>query len=386
MLGGGSGKLTLPNAQLTGANALQVRNEGTVELLGDNTYTGTTEILKKVSSSSPTTLVVDDLTNGGTASSIGSATSDASNLVIQGSTLKYIGTGDSTNRLFTIGTAGATIDSSGTGAVVFSNPGQLGRHDAGNRLGLLDDFSGNPDEITQVADTSDIVVGMPVSDPFPGGVFTQAPCNPDGSNCIPAGTVVTGVSVDGHTIGLSNSFPAIFKPNTTIVFGTVPRTLTLDGTNTNNNTLASVVSNSAAGGVVGITKKGTGKWALTGANTYTGDTTVEAGILSMNNAFLADTSAVRVSTGGILDLNFGGSDIVGSLFLNGAAQANGLWGSLASSATFKSPLFTGNGLLNVGGTPLGALAAVPEPNALILAAMATLGLAGFRRRSPLALC
>ncbi|TWU27752.1 beta strand repeat-containing protein [Bythopirellula polymerisocia] len=406
-LGGGVGTLTLPNAQLSGGNSLIVKNGGTVQLLGDNTFTGSTTILTKYSSTrqeqaaadtdstnvakavfydrfvSPT-LVVDHLANGNSPSSIGSASNVASNLLIQGSTLKYVGNGDTTDRLFTIGTGGATINASGTGAVVFSNTGALGRADAASRTGSL--ISTFPTSILGVVEVTDIVAGMPVSDPSPGGIVIDPQCNPDGSNCIPAGTVVTGVSDDGKQITLSNGIATTFKPNTTIVFGTTPRTLTLDGLNSGNNTIASVISNSAAGGIVGITKKGTGKWLLTGANTYTGDTSVEAGILSMNNAFLADSSAVRISTGGILDLNFGGSDIVGSLFLNGAAQANGLWGSLASSATFKSPLFTGNGLLNVGGTPLGALAAVPEPNALILAAMATLGLAGFRRRSPLALC
>ncbi len=406
-LGGGTGTLTLPNAQLTGANSLEVRNGGTVELLGDNTYTGKTTIITKYTAShqeqaqadssnvnratglfydrlvSPT-LVVDDLANGGVASSIGSATSDAANLFIQGSTLKYVGTGDSTNRLFTIGTGGATLNSSGTGAVIFSNTGVLGRDDAESRLGSLDDFSGQPNEITNVADTSDIIIGMPVSDPSPGGVFTQPPCNPDGSNCIPAGTVVTGISEDGTTIGISNSFPFIFKPNTNIVFGTVPRTLTLDGTNANDNTLASVISNSAAGGIVGVTKKGSGKWVLTGSNTYTGDTTVEAGILSMNNAFLANTSTVRMNGTGVLDLNFAGSDIVNRLFFNGAQQANGTWGRIGHpTAMFTSAFFTGNGLLNVGGGPLGALASVPEPSALMLSAIATLCLTGLRRKSQL---
>src|SRR5690606_15008194 len=90
-LGGGTGKLTLPNAQLTGANSLEVRNGGTVELLGDNTYTGPTTVLTKFSNTNDSvaaadsnnpnlsdgtlyfrqvapTLVVDKLSNGGAPS------------------------------------------------------------------------------------------------------------------------------------------------------------------------------------------------------------------------------------------------------------------------------------------------------------------------------
>ena len=50
-----------------------------------------------------TTLTVTNLANGGVASSIGSSSNAASNLVIQGATLKYAGGAASTDRLFTVG-------------------------------------------------------------------------------------------------------------------------------------------------------------------------------------------------------------------------------------------------------------------------------------------
>ena len=58
--------------------------------------------------------------------------------------------------------------------------------------------------------------------------------------------------------------------------------MTLTGTNTGNNTLASVVPNASDGGVVGVTKSGAGKWVLTGNNTYTGATNVDEGTLLIN--------------------------------------------------------------------------------------------------------
>lgn len=442
-LGGGTGTLTLPNAQLSGSNSVEIRNGGTVELLGNNTYTGSTTIVTKYTSSNEEraaanssngnifdrealedflggtferesteslfydrfvapTLVVDDLANGGSASGIGAASSDAANLLIQGSTLKYVGAGDTTNRLFTIGTGGATLDSSGIGAVVFSNTGALGRDDAEDKTGSINNFAnlaGRPKQdgvvyIATTEDTSDIVVGMSVSDPDAGNVFgSGGTCDPDGSNCIPDNVVVTGVSDEGFTIGLSEGFgfigededpvaAEIAKLDTRIVFGTVERTLTLAGSNADNNELASVIGDSPMGGVVAVEKTGAGKWILSGANTYTGDTTVGEGILSLTSAFLDDDAAVNIDTGGILDLDTSGAtDVVESLLLNGTEQEAGLWGAIGNgAATFTTALITGSGLLNVGGAALANLTSVPEPSTLVLAGLAVMGMGGRRRK------
>lgn len=374
-LGGGSGKLTLPNAQLSGTNAVVIRNGGSVELLGDNTYTGPTTVMGRPED---VTLIVDDLADGGAASSIGAASSDAENLYIQGSTFRYEGSGDSTDRLFTIGTLGATIESSGTGPLVFSNPGLLGRDDAEPRSGTLDDFTGNPDVITEIADTSDIVAGMAVSDPDSGGTFTQPPCEPGGANCIPAGTVVTGVS--SNSVGLSNSFPFILKENTTIVFGTVERTLTLSGDNAGDNVLASIISDSPLGGVVAVEKTGTGRWILSGSNAYTGDTTVEDGVLSITSAFLDADADVHVNGAGVLELDFAGENAIAGLFFDGVEQASGTWGAPGNGlADFTSSFLSGAGLLNVAAAAVGATVAVPEPSTWMLAALASLTLFRSRR-------
>jgi fibronectin-binding autotransporter adhesin len=358
-LGGGSGTLTLPNAQLTGGNKLEVRNGGTVQLLGDNTYTGSTTILTKYTTTSeamaavdssnnnlsvgPTyykqvapILVVDKLSNGGAASGIGSATSDAANLFIQGSTLKYVGAGDSTDRLFTIGTGGATIDASGTGAVVFANAGALGRDEAEDRNGTLDDFTRDPTSIYDVADTSDVVVGMTVTDPDPGG--QGAP--PLGPPLIPAGATVGGISDDGRTIGISASYGFRLKSNTRIVFGTTPRTLTLAGASTANNTLASAISNSTKGGVVNLEKTGDGAWVVSGTNAYTGTTTVADGTLLVNGAHTGG-GAYTVAAGATLG---GTGSTSGALSVSGVVNPG-----TAGAGTLT---VTGNGTFNSGSTAL----------------------------------
>ncbi len=101
----------------------------------------------------------------------------------------------------------------------------------------------------------------------------------------------------------------------------------------------------------GLTKAGAGTLALGGLNSYTGDTIVQAGTLRLGNASLADSSAVYLSNGTLLDLNFSGTDYVRKLFFNGAAQPDGTWGSIGSGAQYTSPFLIGAGKLNVTTIP-----------------------------------
>jgi fibronectin-binding autotransporter adhesin len=458
-LGGGQGTLTLPNAQLTTATrSLSVRNGGTVRLLGANTYEQFTIIEGKYSATlqsaensiagdtgqylSPV-LEVNTLANGGVNSSIGKSTNGASNLVIQGGTLRYVGTGSTTDRLFTIGTHGATIESSGTGAVVFSNVGSAVAADVGAVTGTLDDLNGNPNVATNVSNSRDIVIGMTVSDPeIADGPndFTQPPCGPNGENCIPAvdgegdPVVVTGVSDNGKEFGFSASIPFITKENTGLVFGTVARALTLGGNNTGANIMSPVIANSAQGSVVGITKAGTGTWYLEGNNTNTGPTLVEAGTLGGNGAvggaltvnagatFVPGTAGVAngvgdfsvggaftLDSGSILGIQLGGTgaaqydklNVTGAAILRGAINLSTVAGfspaltnqftvlTAAGGITDEGLTITGltgftksivgNSLILTKTAALTALAAVPEPGSMTLIGM-SLAFLGFRRK------
>ena len=71
------------------------------------------------------TVSVANLGNGGVASNLGQSSYAASNWVINGATLRYTGAQTSTDHLFTMGDSGATIDASGTGALVFTNTNGL---------------------------------------------------------------------------------------------------------------------------------------------------------------------------------------------------------------------------------------------------------------------
>ena len=106
--------------------------------------------------------------------------------------------------------------------------------------------------------------------------------------------------------------------------------------------IGSTASN--AGG--GLTKLGTGTLTLTGENTYTGDTIVQAGTLSYMNLGdgLDDDSAVSIALDAFLNLNFFGSDTIAELWLDDVEMAPGTYDS--SDPTYGS-YFTGDGSLLV---------------------------------------
>jgi autotransporter-associated beta strand protein len=109
----------------------------------------------------------------------------------------------------------------------------------------------------------------------------------------------------------------------------------------------------AADSLSHVLKVGTGKLTLTGLSSYTGDTTVQDGELSVTNAFFADTSDLFVGSTGVLDLDYIGSDSIDSLYFGNVPQAPGVYGGIGSGAQFQVSYITGSGTLSV--TTLGGL-------------------------------
>jgi autotransporter-associated beta strand protein len=71
-------------------------------------------------------------------------------------------------------------------------------------------------------------------------------------------------------------------------------TLTLDGGNTGANTINGILADNGSGQLA-VTKSGGGVWILSGANTYSGDTTVLGGTLKFNITSGTPTIATRVT-------------------------------------------------------------------------------------------
>ncbi len=105
----------LISAILSGSGALTKISTGTVTLSGLNTYTGKTTI-------SAGTLGVNTLVNvSGGSSALGAPSTVANGTIdIATGTLKYIGTGNTSNRIINLTANGGTIDASGTGALTLT--------------------------------------------------------------------------------------------------------------------------------------------------------------------------------------------------------------------------------------------------------------------------
>jgi len=136
---------------------------------------------------------------------------------------------------------------------------------------------------------------------------------------------LNGTAAGGGYIQNNNATPGnTITINTDLmVSATGNKTLTLGGSNTGNNTFGGAITN-GVGATISLTKADAGKWILSGNNTYTGSTTINAG--------------------GKLEI--GGAGVLGGGNYAGSIVNNGTWFRVASSAnqTF-SGVISGNGPL-----------------------------------------
>jgi arabinan endo-1,5-alpha-L-arabinosidase len=161
------------------------------------------------------------------------------------------------------------------------------------------------------------------------------------------GTGIATFNFNGGTLIPTADSRAFFQGLTTARVKTGGALIDTAGMNI---TIAQVLTHDTALGTTadgGLHKWGLGTLTLSGANTYTGDTIVEAGTLSIQQPYLANSADVFISAGTSFQLNFVGTDIIDSLFIEGLSKSVGTYGAIGSGADFEWSLFSGTGLLQV---------------------------------------
>ncbi|MBY4897138.1 autotransporter-associated beta strand repeat-containing protein [Cupriavidus sp. AU9028] len=349
-LGGGGaagGDITMGDATLTlrtGGNSYYygaisgtgdlIKNGGLAQRLHgcNSSYSGSTAI----NGGSIEAMCLGD---GGENSSIGASTADASNLVLNGGSLRYVGTGDTTDRQFTVGLAGGTLDASGTGALNFTNAAPItfagsgahkltltGSNTANNTLAAqITDGTGGSTSLDKTAAGTWVLTNQANSytgaTTILGGVLSVdkladgGQASSIGASSGDAANLVIGQNGTLRYTGAGDTTDRLFTLQTGVTFiessgtgalvfentapvtlaGTGARTVGLGGTNTDLNTLGGAIAD-GPGGATTLAKNGAGTWMLTGDNTYTGPTVINDGMLVVGNG---GTSG-NVGTGNIV--------------------------------------------------------------------------------------
>ncbi len=279
---------------------------------------------------------------GGGSSALGAPSSVANGTIKIGNSgtsgrLLYTGAGSTTDRVVDLAgtTGGATLDQSGTGALVFTS--SFTATGTGSKTLTLQGSTAGTGEIAGI-----------IVNPASGAVSLAK--DGTGTWTLSAANTFTGdTKINGgtlrlnHNLALQNSavdtsgagFMSLAV--TTPAFGglkgganlaTVITTgygsvtsLTLNPGSGASHSYSGVIANGAAG--MALIKTGAGNQTLSGANTYTGGTTVAAGSLTLDggNDRLATTGAVVL----------GGVGTTGKLILGGAAVSNQTLTSLTTT-------------------------------------------------------
>ena len=341
---GGLGTSQLFSGVLSGVGgSLTKLGAGTQSLAGVNTYTGATTVqagtLALLQSGSIAASSVLELNSAGSTFSIAGISANGTSVNgingVNGSTIS-LG--------FKELTVGSNHSSSTFEGVLTGDYGRLKKEGSGTlTLAGANTYNGT----TAIQAGSLVLSGG-------GSLADSSAVNLNGATAVFS---IAGITAGGETVGSLSGVAG-----STVLLGT--KTLTIGAANTTTSyAFSGVISGSG-----GLTKVGSGEETLRGANTYTGDTIVSSGKLSLSGSgSLADTSALQLTGSSavfeIRSISAGtetvasltgvaGSTVsLGSRTLAVASNASTTFaGNLTSFYTIDSTTYNGGGGLSKAGT------------------------------------
>ena len=306
ILAGNSGSTTFDGTVMGSGGTLTKTGNATVTLGGNNSYSGTTRVFAG-------TLTAGPVTGGSTP--LGSSTVN-----MAGGTLMFFAASQSYSNAINV-TSDSTID-------VRNSPASMGNLSiGGNTLSLTGDnglsltlgaaaLSGNPvfDEaagttlvlgalgdggaarVITKANSGTLMLGAPATSMVTGTQFSLAGGQLNSNNASALGTLADMIVAAGTTlnVGASQTISALNGPAGTANLN--GNTLTIGSTNNLNASFGGLVANGSAAGA--LAKNGTGMLILSNtANSYSGGTTINAGILNFANGALGASGNVALAGG-----------------------------------------------------------------------------------------
>ncbi|MGD0283931.1 MAG: autotransporter-associated beta strand repeat-containing protein, partial [Dissulfurispiraceae bacterium] len=378
-LGGGGGTLTYTSL-ISGSSSLVIGNSGssgTVIVSAANSFTGTTTLKGGV-------LSVSSLANGGANSPLGKSDSTAANLIIDGGTLLATAAA-TTDRLFTLGAGGATLDGSG-GAMNWTGTGSLAAGGASDRTFTLTGSNAGNIFSPAIADPASGLTYL-VKDGSGAWTLNSAAHTYSGDTTVLNGTLKlgangslpSGAGKGNLVIAVSGTFEmngrdvAINGLNDGPAPATGPTSPNGNGGGTLNNSSGThtlVLGNGDASGLfsgvisggINLVKVGSGTQILSGDNTYAGTTTISAGTLQVGVG--GTPSSYGPGDGGLRG-KLGAGNIVNNATLvfnrgymttctniiSGTGSLKQIANAelvLGSANTYTGPTLIGDGIANIG--------------------------------------
>jgi autotransporter-associated beta strand protein len=374
---------------------------GIIKFTGANTYTGKTTLQSGITYANSLNSVTTPAQQA--SSSFGKPSSAANGTISIGATtfaatLVYVGVGETTDRVIDLGgtTAGATIENDGTGPLIFTSA--MTASGAGAKtLTLQGANTGNNTISAKIVNSSSATSVTKAQ----AGTWTLAGANTyTGNTTLNAGLLnlanASALGTGVFTIGGNGSFDNTSGADLTIANAitcsggsptyvgsannvTINGAALITGANRTITVSARTLTLGSALGDSGqaraFTKGGSGTLVLAAGSTYTGNTTISGGTLTIGGAgqMTAGSYSGTISDSGTFNYaSSAAQTLSGVISGSGAVSKNGS-GTLTLTA---AETYTGNTTVNVGLLALTGNGSLANGSSVNIAAGATLDVSG----------